>query len=122
MPVVAPAKSSVPLTVASAPTSNASIRRRSRARVVDSFARRRSTRSRRSVASRYEELSRGAQLNTTEIANRICYPTQTTRRALEELAGHGVALRESGGRGKADRWQLADWAAKNLSRNVGKDP
>ena len=65
-----------------------------------------------------EELANG-QLNTTEIAKRICYPTGTTRRALEELAGHGVVLRESGGKGKADRWQLATWASEDLSRNVG---
>lgn len=59
------------------------------------------------------------QLDTTEIAKRICYPTGTARRALEELAGHGVVLREPGGRGKADRWRLATWASEDLSRNVG---
>lgn len=67
-----------------------------------------------------EVLSGAGQLNTTEIAKRISYPTSTARRALEELAGHGVVLRESSGRGKADGWELADWAAENLSRNVGR--
>jgi hypothetical protein len=67
-----------------------------------------------------EKLRGTGQLNTTEIAKLIGYPTQTARRALEELAGHGVLLRESGGAGKADRWQLAEWATGNLSRNVGK--
>jgi energy-coupling factor transporter ATP-binding protein EcfA2 len=50
-------------------------------------------------------------LETPGLASTIGYPTPTTRRALEELQGHGVVLRTVRGEGsKSDRWRLADWA------------
>jgi hypothetical protein len=53
---------------------------------------------------------------TTDIAKRVEHPTRTTRRALEDLVAHGVALRVPGGEGKADRWRLSARAADWLSR------
>jgi hypothetical protein len=44
---------------------------------------------------------------TTEIATLIRYPTITVRRALEDLAAHGVVTRHPGGKGKADEWQIS---------------
>ena len=50
-------------------------------------------------------------LETPVLATAIGYPTPTTRRALEELQGHGVVLRTVRGEGsQADRWRLMDWA------------
>ena len=48
--------------------------------------------------------------NTTAIAEGIGYPTSTVRRTLEDLTAHGVTERQSQGLGKADLWQLSDWA------------
>lgn len=48
-------------------------------------------------------------LETAKIATAINYPTQTTRRALEDLTVHTVVQRR-GEKGKADAWFLADWA------------
>jgi hypothetical protein len=46
-------------------------------------------------------------MKSSEVAEAISYPTATTRRALEDLAAHGVVEREAGGEGKADLWALA---------------
>jgi predicted ArsR family transcriptional regulator len=50
---------------------------------------------------------------TTDIAEAVEHPTQTTRRALEDLTAHGVVIRNAGGQGRPDRWELAqqtrDW-------------
>jgi hypothetical protein len=46
---------------------------------------------------------------TTEIAGRIGYPTTTTRRALEDLVAHGIAVRRIQGQGQSDLWQASDW-------------
>ena len=48
--------------------------------------------------------------NTTDVGEAIQHPTTTTRRALEELAGHSVVTREAGGQGRADIWRLNPWA------------
>lgn len=55
----------------------------------------------------------GGKLETPEVAEAISYPTQTTRRALEDLTAHGIAAREAGGQGKADCWRLSDFARKH---------
>jgi CTP-dependent riboflavin kinase len=44
--------------------------------------------------------------STPEIAIALGHPTQTTRRALEDLAGHKVVQRAKGK--KADMWDLTD--------------
>lgn len=53
-------------------------------------------------------------LTTTEIATAAGYPTVTIRRALEDLAAHGVVDRQSGGPGKADQWITSDLAQSRL--------
>lgn len=45
-------------------------------------------------------------LETTEVAVAIGYPTNTTRRILEDLSGLKVVDRESRGQGSRDRWKL----------------
>jgi hypothetical protein len=44
--------------------------------------------------------------STPELAIALAHPTQTTRRALEDLAGHKLVQREKGK--KADLWTLTD--------------
>jgi hypothetical protein len=58
--------------------------------------------------------SQTGPLDTTSIATSIGYPTQTTRRACEDLTAHGVLERQPGGEGKADKWRLSDWARRQL--------
>jgi hypothetical protein len=48
---------------------------------------------------------------TTEIAEALDYPTQTARRALEDLNLHGITQKLSQGQGKADLWRLSERAA-----------
>jgi hypothetical protein len=45
----------------------------------------------------------------------VRYPTQTTRRALEDLTAHGVVKRQGPGPGKADMWQLSPWTVKKCA-------
>jgi hypothetical protein len=59
--------------------------------------------------------SDGSQKATTKVAEDLGYPTQTTRRALEDLAAHGVIERQSTGAGKSDEWALSDWTIARLS-------
>lgn len=53
--------------------------------------------------------------STTTIAQAVRHPTQTTRRALEDLAAHGVLTRTSNGKGHADTWQLTAWTAERYT-------
>ncbi len=46
---------------------------------------------------------------TTDIATGVGYPTTTARRALEDLAAHGVVSRRPQGQGKADLWAASEW-------------
>jgi hypothetical protein len=50
--------------------------------------------------------------NTTEVAADVGYPTSTTRRALEDLAAYRVLQRLPDGKGKSDRWRIADGFAR----------
>jgi hypothetical protein len=51
----------------------------------------------------------GGKVSTTSVAERIRYPTSTTRRALEELEAHDMIDRTSRGSGRnADTWELRD--------------
>jgi hypothetical protein len=43
---------------------------------------------------------------TAELATQLGYPTQTTRRTLEDLTAHGIVIRQKNG--KADQWNLSD--------------
>jgi hypothetical protein len=51
-------------------------------------------------------------VDTITVAEAIRYPTQTTRRTLEDLTAHGVLSRISQGQGKADLWRLSDWTQR----------
>jgi len=51
-------------------------------------------------------------VDTADVATEIRYPTQTTRRALEDLTAHGVVTRLSQGQGKADLWELSHWSQR----------
>jgi hypothetical protein len=55
---------------------------------------------------------------TTQIAEAVEHPAQTTRRALEDLAAHHAVTRLTGGHGKADRWQLHPQARAWLEQSV----
>jgi hypothetical protein len=59
--------------------------------------------------------SASVAVDTTTVAMAVRYPTQTTRRALEDLAAHGVVGRQSRGQGKADMWRLSKWAVKKCA-------
>lgn len=47
---------------------------------------------------------------TGTVAEAIGYPTTTTRRALEDLAAHGVLHATHQGNGRPHLWALTDWA------------
>jgi hypothetical protein len=55
---------------------------------------------------------------TTAVAEAVRHPTQTTRRALEDLTAHAIVARQSQGKGKADTWQLSPWARTRYGRVV----
>lgn len=48
------------------------------------------------------------EYETAKLATKLAYPTQTTRRALEELHAHGLIQRATRGPGKADRWSVSE--------------
>jgi DNA-binding IclR family transcriptional regulator len=45
---------------------------------------------------------------TSLIAEKLGLPTKTVRRALEDLAAHGLAIRHGQGQGNADLWESTD--------------
>jgi hypothetical protein len=57
-------------------------------------------------------------LTTTDLAEAVEHPQQTTRRALEDLAAHRVVVRIPLGPGKADRWELAGQARRWLEESI----
>lgn len=54
-----------------------------------------------------QDLIVGSDTSTADLAARIGLPTQTTRRALEDLAAHGVAQRTK--HGQRDLWAASPW-------------
>jgi hypothetical protein len=58
----------------------------------------------------------GAELSTTAVAEAVRHPTQTTRRALEDLTAHAIVERQPQGKGKADTWQLSGWTRARYAR------
>jgi hypothetical protein len=48
--------------------------------------------------------------DTTTVGIGVVHPSRTVRRALEDLAAHGVVDRKSAGQGYADQWELTDLA------------
>ena len=61
---------------------------------------------------------RPTSATTTEVAEAVEHPAQTTRRALEDLTAHQVVVRTAGGTGRADRWQLASQTTRWLDQTV----
>ena len=55
-------------------------------------------------------------LETADVAMKIGYPTNTTRRILEDLHGLKLIIRESKGRGFADRWIISDATRELLEK------
>lgn len=51
----------------------------------------------------------GSQQATNQVATALDHPTQTIRRALEDLAAHRILTRYSKGAGRADYWELNPW-------------
>jgi len=49
------------------------------------------------------------ECTTAAMAAALGYPTTTVRRALEDLACHGVTARKTNGAGNADLYQVTDW-------------
>ena len=49
------------------------------------------------------------EIGTSDLAAQLGYPTNTTRRTLEDLACYGIVERDVGGAGKADLWRASDW-------------
>jgi hypothetical protein len=63
-----------------------------------------------------EVLLKHGEVSTTGVAEAVRYPTQTTRRSLEDLTAHDVICRISHGSGKSDTWKLSDWAQPRCER------
>jgi len=53
---------------------------------------------------------------TTAVAEAVRHPTQTTRRALEDLTAHAIVERQSQGKGKPDTWRLSEWTRARYAR------
>jgi hypothetical protein len=51
-------------------------------------------------------------VETADVAIDLGLPTNTARRILEDLAAHGLVIRRSLGKGKADVWDPAPWEAE----------
>jgi Bifunctional DNA primase/polymerase, N-terminal/FaeA-like protein len=51
-------------------------------------------------------------VETADVAVDLGLPTNTARRILEDLAAHGLVIRRSLGKGKADIWDAAPWEAE----------
>lgn len=57
-------------------------------------------------------LETDTETTTSDLAKQLGYPTNTTRRTLEDLTCYGVFKREAKGEGRADLWSLTDWTRK----------
>lgn len=56
------------------------------------------------------------QLETSDVATTISYPTNTTRRILEDLHGLKLIERESLGKGHPDKWKIKTSTLNNLKK------
>ena len=59
-----------------------------------------------------------APATTTDVAEAVEHPRQTTRRSLEDLTAHQVIVRTPGGQGRADCWALAAQTRRWLDETV----
>ena len=55
----------------------------------------------------FEHVYHETNASTSDISLAVDYPTTTTRRALEDLAAHGVLTRISRGPGRSDEWHIS---------------
>jgi len=69
--------------------------------------------------SKYSE--RHTPVETADVAIELGLPTNTTRRVLEELAAHGLIVRRSQGKGKADIWDKLPWEADEARADAKED-
>jgi len=74
-----------------------------------------------------EALQNQTSAATSDLAEKIGYPTMTARRALEDLGAHGVVDRTSVGPGKADLWSVSAlargrWPDSQADTFSGKPP
>lgn len=60
--------------------------------------------------------SKDVEVETAKVATEIGYPTNTTRRELENLHGLGLLKRFPGGQGRADRWSLNDKSREYIKK------
>jgi DNA-binding MarR family transcriptional regulator len=49
------------------------------------------------------------EIETSDLAAKLGYPTNTTRRTLEDLGCYEIVSRRTQGKGKSDLWTLTDW-------------
>lgn len=61
-------------------------------------------------------IAASGQLDTADVALKIGYPTNTTRRILEDLHGLKLADREHEGKGYADKWQISPYTRELLDK------
>jgi hypothetical protein len=64
----------------------------------------------------------GGHVTTSNVAGMLGYPTNTARRALEDLAAHRVVTRHQPGPGLADAWALSEWTRNRLAGIAGTVP
>lgn len=71
---------------------------------------------------------RDEPVETATVATELGYPTTTMKRALEDLAAHGLAERVKQGKGKADMWAISSLArgllgeqTRNVLKSFGKE-
>lgn len=57
----------------------------------------------------------GGQVDTNDVAGTVLHPTQTTRRALEDLVAHGLVSMERQGQGKPHLWSLTDFTLERFA-------
>lgn len=56
------------------------------------------------------------EIETADVAMEIGYPTNTTRRILEDLHGLGLVKRQHEGKGYADKWLMSDYTKQLLEK------
>lgn len=56
------------------------------------------------------------EVETADVAMEIGYPTNTTRRILEDLHGLGLVTRQHEGSGYADKWLISDYTRELLEK------
>lgn len=54
-------------------------------------------------------------ISTTDLALATDVPTNTARRTLEDMTAYRLIRRHAQGQGKADLWQVVDWARERLA-------